>query len=109
MLYRFYLLLALVGLVLPYAIVIPWVHEHGVDVPVFFSTLFASGSAAVFSSDVLLSAVVFLIFAITEGRRQAMRHLWIYPALVLTVGLCCALPLFLAQRERSLSSSENRR
>jgi hypothetical protein len=101
MLYRLYLTLAFVGLVIPYAIVIPWVKQHGVDLPLFFDTLFASGSAAVFSADVLFSAAVFLIFVAAEGRRGGLRHLWIYPLLILTVGLCCALPLFLAQRERA--------
>ena len=105
MLYRLYLLLALAGLILPYAIVIPWLGQHGWDVPLFFDSLFASGAAAVFSADVLFAAGVFLIFVYTEGPRQRMRPLWIYPALVITVGLCCALPLFLARREKALLGS----
>lgn len=103
MLYRLYLFLAAVGLVIPYAIVVPWVSRHGLDVPLFFDSLFASGAAAVFSSDVLFSAGVFLIFVFAEGSRLRLRNLWIYPALIVTVGLCCALPLFLAQRERVVS------
>ena len=103
MLYRLYLLLALAGLILPYAILIPWLGRHGLDVPLFFASLFGSGSAAIFSADVLFSAAVFLVFVAVEGRRAPVRPLWIYPALVIAVGLCCALPLFLAQRERALA------
>ncbi len=103
--YRAYLGLALVGAVLPYAILIPWLAEHGFDVPLFLAGPFANGPAAIFSADVLFAAGVFLLFVWIEGRRLGMRRLWLPPLVVFTVGLCCALPLFLAQRERTLMAS----
>ena len=102
--YRTYLGLALAGAVLPYAILIPWLARHGLDVPRFFAGPFANGPAAIFSADVLFAAAVFLLFVRIEGRRLGMRRLWLPPLLVLSVGLCCALPAFLAMRERALAA-----
>jgi hypothetical protein len=102
--YRAYLGLALVGAILPYAILIPWLARHGPDVRSFLAGPFANGPASIFSADVLFSAAVFLIFVAVEGRRLGMRGLWLPPLIVATIGLCCALPLFLAQRERVLAA-----
>jgi hypothetical protein len=100
--HRIYILLAVVGAVIPYVILFPWTREHGFQPSLFLSELFATRPASIFASDVLYSAAVFLVFAFVEGRRLGMRRLWVHPLVVVTVGLCCALPLFLAQRERRL-------
>jgi hypothetical protein len=34
---RFYLLLAVIGLIVPYSQFIPWVLEHGLNVPLLFT------------------------------------------------------------------------
>jgi hypothetical protein len=98
-----YLLLAAAGAVLPYTILMPWAVEHGWAPGLFVAQLFATRPASIFAADVLLSAAIFLLFAFVEGRRLGMRHLWVQPLVVVTIGLCCALPLFLAQRERALA------
>ena len=98
-----YVGLALAGAVLPYVFFIPWVAEHGWAPGLFLRQLFATEPATIFAADVLWAAGVFILFAIVEGRRLGMRGLWLAPLLVVTVGLCCALPTFLAQRERALS------
>ena len=66
--------------------------------------LFATGPATIFAADVLFAAIVFLVFVWSEGRRLGMRHLWIQPVVTYGIGLCCALPLFLALRERHLAA-----
>ena len=98
-----YFTLAAIGAVLPFPFLLPWLHTHGLDLPLFLAGPFANGPASVFSVDVLWSATVFLIFAIAEGRRAGVRPLWLAPAAVFLIGLCCALPLFLALRERALT------
>lgn len=103
--YRLYLGLALAGAVIPYAILLPWIGRYGFDLPRFLAGPFANGPASIFSADVLLSAAVFLVFASIEGRRLGLRLLWLPPLIVLTIGLCCALPVFLAQRERALANA----
>jgi len=105
-LFRLYVGLALVGAIFPWVIFIPWVSEHGLVQPALFhAELFATRPAAIFASDVLYSAGVFLIFVFVEGRRLGIRRLWLPPLLVVLFGLCCALPAFLAMREHALPAA----
>lgn len=99
-----YAALAVAGAILPYLIFVPWLAAHGVDMRLFAAQLFVTGPASIFAADVLFAAGVFILFAIVEGRRLGMRKLWLPPVVVVTVGLCCALPLFLALRERALAA-----
>ena len=103
---RAYAALALLGAILPYSIFIPWVAEHGFVPAIFFRQPFVNGPAAIFSADVLFSALVFLLFAAVEGRRLGIRPVWLPLLVTATIGLCCALPLFLSLRERALSQQE---
>ena len=103
-LFRTYLALALAGAILPYVIFVPWLAAHGLAPGLFFAQLFATAPATIFAADVLFAALVFVIFALAEGRRLGMTRLWLYPLVTFTIGLCCALPLFLALRERRVAT-----
>lgn len=104
-LFGVYAALAVAGAIMPYAIFLPWLAEHGVNSRLFVSQLFLTGPATIFAADVLFAAAVFILFAIAEGRRLGIRHVWIPVLAVFTIGLCCALPLFLAMRERTLGAA----
>ena len=93
-----YLVLSLVGLVLPYSQFIPFVADNGLDAPLFEAQLFANQISSAFALDLFVSSVVFWIFLFREGTRLQMKFLWIYIILNLTVGLSFALPLFLWRR-----------
>jgi hypothetical protein len=95
-----YLLLCVVGLVLPYAELVPWLLAHGFDLPGFGSQLFANRISAFFGLDVIVSAVALLVFVLVEGKRQGLRHLAWPVAGTLLVGVSFGLPLFLYMRER---------
>jgi hypothetical protein len=97
-----YAALAVAGAIIPYVIFLPWLAAHGFDPHLFRLELFATRPAAIFAADVLFAAGVFILFVMVEGRRLRMRNLWLPPLAVFAVGLCCALPLFLAMRERAL-------
>ena len=103
-LFGVYVALAVVGAVFPYVIFLPWLAAHGLDPHLFRVELFATRPATIFAADVLFAAGVFILFVIAEGRRLRMRNLWLPPVVVFAVGLCCALPLFLAMRERALAA-----
>lgn len=102
--FRIYAVLALIGAIFPFLLLFPWAREHGFDPGLFVAELYATAPAAIFASDVLYAAGVFLLFVSVEGRRAGIRRLWLYPLVVLGIGLCCALPLFLAARERALAA-----
>ena len=96
-----YLLLCIVGTVLPFWQFIPWMMEHGLDVSLFFDHLFANGVAGAFGMDVIVSSVVLWVFVLTEGRRAGVPHLWAPLVTNIVAGVSCGLPLFLYLRART--------
>jgi hypothetical protein len=103
-----YLLLCVPGALLPYAQFLPWLAEHGPDLPRLFAELFSTRIGAFFGLDVLVSAVVLLVFVASEGRRLRMRRLWAPVAATLLVGVSLGLPLFLYLRQATLDADERR-
>jgi len=98
----FYLTLCLVGLIIPYAEFLPWLHHHGLNLALFVRELFANRIGAFFGMDVVVSAVVLLIFTRIESNRLPIRNRWLVLLAVLAVGVSLGLPLFLYLREIAL-------
>jgi hypothetical protein len=99
-----YLSLALVGTVLPYSQFLPWLAEHGPNIPLLLTELFSTRAGAFFGLDVLVSAVVLIAFILREGARCKMSILWLPIAATCLIGVSCGLPLFLYLRERQPAS-----
>ena len=97
-----YLVLCVVGAIVPYAVFLPWLAAHGLDVPLLIHEIFANRAAASFAADVILASVAFWVFVVTEGRRAGIPRLWLPIAANVIVGLSLGLPLFLYMRERRL-------
>ena len=97
-----YLVLCVLGLVLPYWQFVPWVLANGLNMPLFFRQLFANRIGGFFGMDVLVSAVALLVFTRREGARLGVHGRWLPLIAVLTVGVSLGLPLFLYLRERTL-------
>jgi hypothetical protein len=94
-----YVLLSIVGTVLPLSQFVPWLFAHGLDVPRLVSEIASSRIAAFGWLDVFVSGVTLLFFIIVDGRETRTPHLWA-PALgTLTVGVSLGFPLYLALRE----------
>ena len=98
---RLYLLLCILGFIVPYAFFVPWLLQHGLDIPLLFSELFSTRIGAFFGTDVIVSAIVLLVFILTDGRRAAIRPLWAPAIGTLCVGVSFGLPLYLYLRERA--------
>jgi hypothetical protein len=96
---HFYLALCVLGLLLPNALFLPWLGEHGPNARLFVRDLFANGVSGFFALDVILSAVVACGFVMVEGRRLGLRRPWLPLAAIVLVGLSVGLPLFLYQRQ----------
>ena len=96
---RLYLILAFVGFVLPYYFFVSFLTENGLNVQLFFEQLFANNIAAFFAVDLIITAIVFLIFSYQEARRYRMGNWWAYLLATLLIGPSFALPLFLYIRE----------
>jgi Terpene cyclase DEP1 len=94
-----YLILCLLGAVVPYTQFVPWLLQHGWDLRLFGQEMLANRIAAFFVLDVVMSAVVVIVFLRTEARALRIRRVWLIPIALLTVGVSLALPLFLYLRQ----------
>jgi hypothetical protein len=97
-----YLLFCIIGIVVPYVPFAPFVHQHGLDLPLVFQQLFATPISSFFGLDVIVATLVLWTLVWIEGRRLRMERLWAPVLASLTVGVSLGLPLFLYMRERLL-------
>jgi hypothetical protein len=96
---KFYFSLAVLGFVIPYSQFLPWLAEHGPNLRLLIDELFSTRIGAFFGCDVLISAVVLLVFIRRDGDRRKTRYLWFPIAATCLVGVSCGLPLYLFLRE----------
>ncbi len=94
-----YLVLCVVGAILPYTLFAPWLLEHGLNLSLFFSELFSTRIGGLSGLDVLASGVTLFVFIRVEGRRLQVPRLWLPVLATLGVGVSCGLPLFLYMRQ----------
>jgi hypothetical protein len=103
-----YLVFCFVGIALPYAVFVPWLMQHGLNLSLMVRELFANRVSAFFGVDVLVSAVVLLRFIRVERARLDIRLWWLPAVAVFTVGVSLGLPLFLYLRELRLENAGER-
>ena len=94
-----YLLLCLIGTILPYSFLVPFLREHGLNLRLVVEQLFANSISSFFGVDVIVTTVCLWIFVYFEGRKLRVKHLWAPVLASLTVGVSLGLPLFLFLRE----------
>jgi hypothetical protein len=76
--------------------------EHGLNLTLLGHELFSTRIGAFFGLDVVVSAMVLLLFVFVEGRRVAVPLLWAPVLATLLVRVSLGLPLFLFLRQRKL-------
>lgn len=101
-----YLILCVLGVVLPLSQFAPWLHHNGLNFHLLVSDAFGNRIAAFAWLDVFVSAVVVLVFIIREGKRLGMKKLWIPIIGLLSIGVSLGLPLFLLMREMQFSAAK---
>lgn len=102
-----YLALCFVGVLFPYWQLLPWLLEHGLDLALLFRELFVNRVSAFFGIDVMISAIVLLVFIRVESTRHDIRRWWLPTLAVLTVGVSLGLPMFLYMRELKLEQGRS--
>lgn len=93
-----YLILAIVGAVVPYVFFLDFFAAEGLHLPGFAMALFVNGAAGGFAADVLISSAVFWVYLFS---RSDGPNPWLFVALNLTIGLSCALPAYLYVTSKS--------
>src|ERR1041384_7899444 len=99
-----YLILALIGLLVPYTFLFQFLRENGFDLSLLVRQLFVNHISTFFAVDLVISSLVFWIYMFAEANRLQMKNSWLYFLASVLVGLSFALPLFLCFRERQLES-----
>jgi Terpene cyclase DEP1 len=99
-----YLLLCILGFVIPYSQFVPWVLQNGLPLGLLLRQLFVNRISAFFGLDVLISSVVLLVFMRVEARRAAIRRRWLPVVALCLVGVSLAFPLYLYLREDAFNS-----
>lgn len=102
MLQTTYLILCILGTILPYSQFVPFLIENGLDLKLFFEQLFINRISSFFGMDLIVSSLVLWVFVFWEGSRLGMKNLWVYITSNLLVGVSLGLPLFLLMRQRKL-------
>jgi Terpene cyclase DEP1 len=98
---KLYLLLAVLGAIIPFFFFYEFIQMEGFNVPAFVSALFVNGAAAGFSADLLISSFVFWLFMFQQEKRKHGPKPYLFIILNLAIGLSCALPAYLYVREKS--------
>lgn len=100
-----YLILTIIGTVLPLSQFAPFIAENGFNMPLFFEKLFINEISSFFAMDVIVSAVVTLCLIVYETKRLTIKNTWVCYIGLFTVGVSCGLPLFLYLRELKLNQN----
>lgn len=94
-----YLILAIVGLVLPFSQFIPWLTENGLNILLLWQQISQDPLSSFAWLDVAISAIVVLLFILFENKRNPVRYYGLAIVGTFTVGVSFGLPLFLYLRE----------
>ena len=97
-----YLILAVVGFVLPYYFIFKFYTNADTTTSAALSQLISTDWGALFVADLTISVFAAWTFIYNEAKRLSMKNWWAYPIATMLVGLSFALPLFLYFRERQL-------
>ncbi|MEM7016184.1 MAG: DUF2834 domain-containing protein [Pseudomonadota bacterium] len=92
--------LAIIGTIVPYIFFFQYFAANGSAG--FIEALFVNGAAGGFSADLLITSLAFWIYLFN----QKVQYTWVYIAANLTIGLSCALPLYLYFKTRSMEKAE---
>jgi hypothetical protein len=96
---RAYLVLFVLGTVLPLLQLVPWLTARGFDLQALFTEAFANLVSSAFAWDVIVSALVVLVFVFWDAQLRSTQRALVAVCTVL-VGVSCGLPLALYLRAR---------
>ena len=94
-----FLVLAIVGAIIPLAFFFQFFSAEGVNLSRFLSALFVNGAAGGFSADLLISSFVFWIYMFQKQKSEKGPKPALFIILNLFIGLSSALPAYLYARE----------
>lgn len=105
----FYAICGVLSVVISWGIFSQFLLSGEASISSFFSQAFSTSVSTLLSSDIIITAIIFLAFARIELKRLEMpaNCLALYALATCSVGICCSLSLFLYQREQWLHSRDD--
>ncbi len=94
-----YLILAILGAVIPYVFFAQHFEANGFAIADFVSALFMNAPASGFTTDLLISSFVFWIAMFHRRSQGKGPNPALFVVLNVTIGLSCALPAYLYANE----------
>jgi hypothetical protein len=105
-----YLLLAVLGAILPWKANLEFIAESGgqaFDLARFIADASSTAASRSLSADLLVGASAVTLWICVEGPRQKIKGWWLAIPLSFGVAFACAAPFFLFLRERQLQAQES--
>jgi len=96
-----YAVFTILGVFLPLSQLIPWVLQHGLDLPLLFREIFSSRLGNYLGLDLILASLVAIAFVVIDGRRKRVPARWVPILATCVVGVSAGLPLYLWIREHA--------
>jgi len=101
-----YIILCIFGIILPYSQIIPLVLEGNFGFQMMIDQLFANRVSSLFALDLFVTATAFVVFALYEGTKLKIKHLWVPLVASILVGASLGFPLFLYMRQVNLEKKQ---
>lgn len=95
--------LSLLGIVLPFWKFIPWVMDNGLNIKLFIQELFSTEIGAFFGLDVIVSAIVLVLFIFNDSKKNNVKNSWVAILCTCCVGVSFGFPVYLLLRELSFN------
>lgn len=107
---RFYLILLIIGFILPGIFVFKVSVETGnilfyADSVTTFKMMFGNDISSAFAIDLLFIVMLFLVWTYRESKKHGMKQIWWVWIWTFAFGIASGLPLFLYLRERKLETA----
>lgn len=97
-----YLVLAILGIILPYTQFVPWSNANGFNIALIGSLMFANQIAAGVAIDALIAALAIVLFIVFDKKETKVKYWWAPIVGIFLAGISFALPFYLFLREKAL-------
>jgi len=102
---RLYLVFALAGLILPFAVFAPYTQQHGLDLARIVDEALATEMSRFIAADLFIALLAFWVYVYRESRRHGYRWWWLFILATAGIGFSFAVPAFFYVREGWLSQA----
>lgn len=100
--YKVFIILAILGFVLPYYFFISWIYENGVDFQLFISDIFANKLSSLFAVDVFISAISLMAIIWYDSKKYHLKYVYIPIIGTFTIGVSFGLPIYFLIRLKAI-------